>query len=235
MKNYQAFIFDHFHNFQLFSANQLRLFKQKYPDKNYFYASLCLKDFGPSDATPDSKRVVFTFFGFIRENKGLEYLIQAGNLLARKYTNQDFIIRIYGYHPNWEEKYGKLIEDPSIFDLNISRIPNEEIPDIYCSTHYLMLPYIDVTQSGPLFIAYNYNVPVIASDLEGFTEYVKHEETGFLFENKNPVSLYKIMEQAIEQHDKYATIKKNLNLYIKQNLLLESIITKYINYFGFFQ
>ena len=43
-----------------------------------------------------------------------------------------------------------------------------------------MLPYQDVAQSGPHMIAYNYNLPVIASDIEGFAERVEDGENSFL-------------------------------------------------------
>lgn len=43
-----------------------------------------------------------------------------------------------------------------------------------------MLPYQDVAQSGPHMIAYNYNLPVIASDINGFVERVEDGKMVFI-------------------------------------------------------
>ena len=52
-----------------------------------------------------------------------------------------------------------------------------------------MLPYQDVAQSGPHMIAYNYNLPVIASDIDGFAERVEDGVNGFLFRVNDKESL----------------------------------------------
>lgn len=233
IKYYKSFIFKNFQNFQLFSQSQHQLFKSKYKNKHTFQASLCLKDFGPSMQSPPDDKIIFTFFGTIRENKGLNYLIEAGNILASKYKNQ-FIIRIYGYHNNWESTYASHIKDYSIFDLNIQHIPNEDIPNLMSSTHYIILPYLDVTQSGPLLIAYNYKTPVIASDLPGFKEYIQDKKTGFLFEAQNSKALADIMANCIDQKERYTEIKESLTAFVNNKLTTKAISQKYIEYFDTF-
>lgn len=233
IQTYKKIIFKTTTRFHFFSQTQYRLFNQIYPNKKSFQASLCLKDFGHSNLRPDQDKIIFTFFGGIRENKGLNYLIEAGNLLEEKYHNK-FIIRIYGYHPDWENTYGKMINNHSAFQLNICRIPNNQIAHLMCSTHFLVLPYLDVTQSGPLLIAYNYNTPCIASDLEGFREYINDKETGYLFKSQDAKSLAKVMSYTIENKEKYHKIKEKLNIFIKDNLSTRSIAKKYIEYFDTF-
>ena len=39
-----------------------------------------------------------------------------------------------------------------------------------CSHHFLVLPYRDATQSGPVAIAVNYGTPIIAPDIDSFTD-----------------------------------------------------------------
>ncbi len=56
-----------------------------------------------------------------------------------------------------------------------------------------------MTQSGPLRIAYGYDIPVIASDLEGFKESVEENVTGVLFKSENVESLVEVMRRAIPQ------------------------------------
>lgn len=229
---YKRFIFKTFKNFQFFSGTQHRLFLKKYPNKNSFMAPLCLKDFGKSAAEPPSDKVAFTFFGHIRDNKGLRLLIEAGNILADK-GRHGFIINICGHSDEWDSKYAGAIRHPEVFNLNIRHAPNEEIPHIICSSHYLVFPYLDVTQSGPLLISYNYNVPAIASDHEGFREIIEHGNTGFLFRDNDPTNLAEIMEHAIDNHDNYQSMRKRLAEYIDRNLSTEKIAAQYRDFFTF--
>jgi len=222
--------FQLFKNYHLFSESQAAIYNKLYPGKNILIAKLILKDFGTSNVTPDKERINFLFFGSIQYNKGLDYLIQAANLLAGELQN--FKITIAGKCDNFSE-YMKMIEHPEFYDLDIRIIPNSEIPDLFAKAHYLVLPYRDVTQSGPLLIAYNYILPVIASDHPGFREYVTDKETGYLFESGNSKELYKTLKQAINDHPaKYSELKSNLAKFVDREIRIEKITKKYTDYFN---
>ena len=226
ISNYKKIIFRFFYNFQLFSLTQLHLFEEKFKSKKCFFAPLALKGFGVPDRTvKDEKKIVFLYFGKIEDRKGIEYLIQAGNVLNEKYGDR-FLIRIYGNCNTWS-KYESLFKSTKCFELKIRRIENEEIPNLFSTSHYLILPYKDVTQSGPLLISYYYNVPVIASNHDGFREYIKHGVTGFLFETQNYKSLAYTMEEIILSKYSYQEICNNLSVSIKKNNSLESIVDRY--------
>lgn len=229
---YNDFILKRFENFQFFSKNQFRLFANKYQCKKCFVAGLPLPDFGSSDMYPPESKVVFTFFGKIRANKGLERLIKAGNLLSEdKDCQNKFVIQIAGHHPDFDEVYGKDILDKSCYNLDIRRIPNAEIPDIMCSSHYLVLPYKDITQSGPLLIAYSYNLPVIGSALDGFREYIIDGYNGFLFDAGDSSALYHVMKNCICNRNRHEKIKDNLKTFVHSNLSNSTILEKYIEFF----
>ena len=51
------------------------------------------------------------------------------------------------------------------------------------SCSYVVLPYIEASQSGVAPLAYYYGKPIIASKIPGLTEVVKDAETGYLFES----------------------------------------------------
>jgi glycosyltransferase involved in cell wall biosynthesis len=229
---YNKFVFKTFKNFHLFSKTQHGLFMSKYPNKNTFYTPLHLKNFGVSDKLPPKEKVVFLFFGSIRENKGLEILIEAARTVYQK-RPEEFIVRICGYSSRWEH-YEKLIgEDMHAFQLDIRKIPNSEIPDLFSTSHYLVLPYRDVTQSGPLFIAYNYRVPVIASDLPGFRENIHQDRNGFLFDVGDSNSLANKMIEIIDNHSsRYEDIKINLNDFIGTTMSIDAIASKYVEFFN---
>ena len=225
VSSYRQFVIRHFPYFQLFSKSQMVLFTQRYNKKAY-YAPLALKDFGkPSMTGRNSDKVTFLFFGKIQRRKGLEYLIKAANLVYEKHPGM-FVVKVFGACGDWNS-YESMIKHKECLDLNIRRIENEEIPNLFASVDYLVLPYKDVTQSGPLLISYNYNVPVIASNLPGFSEYITHGETGFLFDNCNDNSLAEVMNEIIENKFDNYKIRQNLMTFIDENISLQSIVDKY--------
>jgi glycosyltransferase involved in cell wall biosynthesis len=227
----QKFIFRLFRNFHLFSKNQLNIFKKKYPYKNYFISSLCLKNFGESISVPPNNIIHFLYFGTIRKNKGLQYLIEAVNKLSVEFKNK-FVISIAGVCDEWHI-YEKLIKDPSVFDLQIKLIPNQDIPDLFSSSHYIVLPYIDVTQSGPLMIAYNYGIPAIASNLEGFKEYIEDKKTGYLFKSQDSEDLYQVLKKILESNNSdYSSMTKYLKDIVENNFSTKQIVNKYLEFFN---
>lgn len=96
-----------------------------------------------------------------------------------------------------------------------------------------MLPYQDVAQSGPHMIAYNYNLPVIASDIEGFAERVEDGENGFLFRVNDKESLKDaITKTAMMSTSDYQRMKDKLKAYVEENNSLKAVSNKYIDYFN---
>ena len=216
-----------FKNFLLFSQNQQQIFLEKYPRKRSFVASIYVKDFGeshaPKDKDPDS--VTFLFFGSIRYNKGLEFLIQAGNKLAER--TDKFRILIAGGCEEAKD-YPALMEHPEVFDLRIGTVASDDVPELFSEADFLVLPYRDVTQSGPLMIAYRYGLPVIASDLPGFRECIVPGETGFLFEPCNAEALAGVMEKvlALTEGDR-RELRSRVLSYAAGSFSLDKIVGSY--------
>jgi glycosyltransferase involved in cell wall biosynthesis len=219
-----------FINFHFFSNSQAQVFKKKFPKKKYFIAPLALKDFGPLPVVEkDNTKTNLLFFGSIRDNKGLEYLLNAVKLIDKE--SAKFKVTIVGNSKNFA-KYSALIEDKDLFDLNIRWISNDEIPLFFANADFLVLPYKDITQSGPLLISYNYNVPVIASKLPGFEEYIIHGKTGFLFTPLDSKDLAEKLEFAINlKENERLIIRNNLRQYVMNNISLSKIVEKYAIYF----
>jgi glycosyltransferase involved in cell wall biosynthesis len=220
-----------FHNYHLYSENQVAIFKGKHPSKNVLVAKLYLKDFGKPRGLIQKvpAEVNFLFFGSIRHNKGLEFLIEAGNMLACDFNN--FVITIAG-NTSEKEYYQNMILFPDRFNIRFEIIPNEEIADYFTNSDFLVLPYRDVTQSGPLLISYNYNLPVIASDFPGFREYIIEGQNGLLFEPNKASELYKAMRRVVESsHEKIEKYKQNLATFVEEEINLTDIIGKYIYFF----
>jgi glycosyltransferase involved in cell wall biosynthesis len=191
-------------------------------------ARLSLKDFGPAVMSNGSKKN-FLFFGVIQYNKGVDFLIEAANMLAEEYSG--FTVTIAGKCDDFEP-YRQKIKHPGVFNLIIKVVPNSDIPALFGNASFLVLPYRDVTQSGPLQIAFNYNIPVIASDFPGFREYIIPGETGLLFEPNNPKSLYEVMKTALNySEDKIVQIKKTQAEFVTREISNGNIGHRYVEFF----
>ena len=147
-----------------------------------------------------------------------------------------FKVKIVGHCRQWESIYQPLIKYPEIFDLDIRMVPDSLIPQLFGSSHYLVLPYKAVTQSGPLRIAYGYNMPVIASDLEGFQESVVDGVTGLLFKSEDLQSLVNTMKECvIRGYNYYEELKDRQAAYVKSNLDVMAVVTNYKSMFDNFK
>jgi glycosyltransferase involved in cell wall biosynthesis len=222
-------IMNTFHYYHVFSDSQLKLFKALYPDKKAFLIGLFLKDFGDpkiEKAKTEEEKINFLFFGRDYPYKGLEVLIKAASLLSER--TQNFIITIAGKSDNFD-RYRNLIADQSIYDLHLDFITSEDIPDFFNEADFIVLPYNQVTQCGPLMIAYNYNIPVIASDLPFFKEVIVDGEIGFLFPSGNHFRLAEIMYNIIVRNNiDISKMKNNLSVYVRKNYNLKLFIEKYL-------
>ena len=161
-----------FENFHFFSKSQEKYFLECYPHKNTFNTALSLKEFGePGNKYQfnlDKSKINLLFFGNIRTNKGLDILLNEFNILEEQIRNK-LHITVWGYCDNFKN-YDRLVLHPENFTLKITLVPNDVIPDLFTQYDFIVLPYRDITQSGVLFIALNYSLPVICSNLDGFKE-----------------------------------------------------------------
>lgn len=128
----------------------------------------------------DASKKTLLFFGFIREYKGLDLLIQAMNHLDENYQ---LIIagEVYGSF----EKYQQLI-DSSNFKNNIhlfnKYIGDDEVTTYFSAADVCILPYKSATQSGITSIANHYDLPIIATNVGGLKETIHHLKTGIIVE-----------------------------------------------------
>jgi glycosyltransferase involved in cell wall biosynthesis len=227
-KFYQFIYVSFFNNFQLFSSEQTRLIQKDHPYKNTFYIPLFLirNDFETVQKNKDQNEFLnFLFFGKIHYYKGLDILIKAGNVLALRFTN--FKIFIAGDCDNFTE-YERQIESKEVFELKISYLSKDEIQKLMMKADILVLPYRQVTQSGPLMMAFNFGIIPLASNLCGFQEFIRTGYNGFLFENNSVDDLVKVMQEIILlSNSERDSIRKNLTKYILDTYDLSKFVNSY--------
>jgi D-inositol-3-phosphate glycosyltransferase len=70
--------------------------------------------------------------------------------------------------------------EPGRVTQRIEFIPDEETELYFKAADLLVLPYTHVYQSGVLFLAYSFGLPVVASDVGSFREDIIEGITGFV-------------------------------------------------------
>lgn len=223
-----------FTNIQTFSKCQCEELKARYKGKNVLMTYFILKDYG--QPTKEIRKenlsyVRFLIFGNIIRYKRIDLLIAAAEELYNKGI-RNFKVRIAGNCKNWAEEYAPLIKHPEIFELEIKRIPNEEVANLFVDSHYFVMPYQDIAQSGSMSVAFRYNLPTIVTDIPQFKEFVKDGETGYVFKTQDSHALAEKMAWIIENHESiYPSLCSNQRQFVTDNMSLEAITKKYITYF----
>lgn len=215
-----------FPNLITFSKGQQKILKEKYK-RDSEVLGLSFKFLGqPKQTLPCfSDEIKLLFFGSIIKYKGVDLLIQSiERLYEQGFTNIKVTIAGKGSH--WQECEA-FIKHRDLFYTEIRFIDNAEIPDLIASHHFLVQPYRDVTNSGPLMIAIAYAKPVIAPDMGCFSEILTND-TSVLYKQGNLDNALKRV--SIMTKSEYDSLCANMQL-IREANGEEKIAQKYIAYF----
>lgn len=219
--------FSHVRYVNMFSESEASKFHARYPKVTITTIPLALKDFGePTNVRPSKEMARFLSFGLMVYAKHVDLLIDAANILYEKgYRN--FKIVIKGAGSDWERckqhvKYSEVIE------ADIRRIDNNEIPNLFNGCHYLVQPYRAVSQSGPMKIAFRYNLPDIVSSLPGLTNELERNINGYVFKTEDVNDLARVMERCINQSlSEYNGLLQRMAEYTSQTYSKNAIAKQY--------
>ncbi len=146
-----------------------------------------------------SSAKLILFFGLIDEYKGLDILLNAFNELIIKDSN--YVLLIAGC-PKRKSNYIKQLRneiETGLLKKNVisrfQNIPVKEIEKYFCASDCIVLPYKKIFQSGVIFLAYRFGIPIIATDIGSFREDVIHGVTGFICSANNPDDMALKIEQ----------------------------------------
>ena len=165
----------------------------------------------------------FVFISTVRNEKGIDEILQASKLLGKNYT-----IDIYG--PIFEKKYTNEYFKNFNVSYNGVLLANQVAQKLN-EYDVLLLPtyYHGEGYPGIIIEAYSLGIPNITTTLQGIKEIVDNYKTGILMEPKNVDQLVQAIEYFTD--DNYKAMSKNayhkfddFNSAIQTKLFLERLI-----------
>ena len=131
---------------------------------------------------PASGRYVL-FFGFIRDYKGLDLLIDA--MADRRLEALGVRLIVAGEFYGDPKPYHEQLERLALGDrvvLHTDFIPDSEVNRYFCAADIVAQPYRSATQSGVSQIAYHFEKPMVVTRVGGLPEIVPDGKAGFVVE-----------------------------------------------------
>ena len=124
-----------------------------------------------------------------------------------------------------------MITKPELFDIKIGFVENEDIPNYFNDADFFVLPYQDLAQSGAITVAFQYNVPVITSDIVQFKEFNDGKTNGLMFKSCDSHALSIEMERALNfSQEEVTDMKKAQASFVEDVFSAKAILTKYVDY-----
>jgi len=149
------------------------------------------------------------FFGRISKYKGLEYLLEALEILGEQ-----------GLHPR------VVIAGGGDYDFGVDRLPafeqlhfinryvaNDQLAKLICNTRLVVCPYTDATQSGVLMTAFAFGRPVIATAVGGFKDAVVEGVNGRLVPPRDSPALAAALKTLLIQPGVLEQLGQNIRTY----------------------
>ncbi len=146
----------------------------------------------------DSDRAIL-FFGRIAPYKGIDLLVKAFEKIALGDSRYRLLIAgeaMKESEEQWQKVQREIEQSPIRAQViqHIRFVPDDEIELFLKGADVLVLPYTEIFQSGVLFMAYSFGLPVVATDVGSLPHDIVSGKTGFVCRVGDPVDLAKAIE-----------------------------------------
>jgi glycosyltransferase involved in cell wall biosynthesis len=131
---------------------------------------------------------IILFFGFIRQYKGLDLLLEAMKILKENTVNSSLQIPkllIAGEFYEDRKSYDTLIESYNLSSRliqNTKFISDSEVRYYLSAADFVIQPYRNATQSGVTPLAYHFEKPMLVTNVGGLPDLVPHGKAGIVTE-----------------------------------------------------
>jgi glycosyltransferase involved in cell wall biosynthesis len=145
---------------------------------------------------------VVLFFGYIREYKGLDVLLEAWNAVVEERPGARLLIagdpvRLGPARRNELEAWADRLGAVHRFDY----IPFSDVAAYFGAADVLVMPYRSISQSGVLYLALSLGVPVVATRVGGLPELLRDGDSALLVPPESPPDLAKVLVRLLGDRD----------------------------------
>jgi glycosyltransferase involved in cell wall biosynthesis len=147
----------------------------------------------------ESDRTIL-FFGRITPYKGIDQLVDAFMRIAPRDERYRLVIAgeaMKEGEQQWQQVEREIAQSPIREHIiqHVRYIKDTEIELYFKGADVLVLPYTEIFQSGVLFMAYSFGLPVIATDVGSFGRDIMEGTTGFVCRPGDPEDLARVIER----------------------------------------
>lgn len=162
---------------------------------NHLDKQTCKQEIGINNNNPS-----VLFYGGIRKSKGLDVLIK-----ALKGIECNLIIAGAPLFGETFDEYRNLIDENDIKTIEFIKFTEDSFRDIlFQASDYIVLPYKEFySQSGVFMQAIQYHIPVIATDVSSFKEYIKKYDIGYVAKPNDVEDLHSTLKLACSEKKEY--------------------------------
>ncbi|MCD6353943.1 MAG: glycosyltransferase [Prolixibacteraceae bacterium] len=151
------------------------------------------------------------FFGFIRNYKGLDWLLEAfADKRLKKFPVKLIVAGEFYADP---EPYYALIKKLNLDDriiLKTNFIADDEVKIYFSAAELVVQPYKSATQSGVTQIGYHFNKPMLVTNVGGLSEIIPDKKAGYVTD-PNPKAIADAIFDFFENKRK-ATFVENIKI-----------------------
>lgn len=147
---------------------------------------------------------VLLFFGKVEPYKGLDTLLEAFKALPDH--NYRLLIAGDATNPTYRSKILALIEQSprnEAIRLHMQHIPDEDVEQFFKSSDVLCLPYRNIYQSGLVFLAPRFGLPIICTDVGNLRAFVGDGGIGLVSASNDAAGLATAIEEFFLQPDRF--------------------------------
>jgi len=190
---------------------------------------------------------ILLHFGYVTFGKGLDTSIEALRFLAKE--RHDFVHKIKlwiggdvpeavrDYAIGYKNSIKKKIENCNLKELVEWKgyIPEKNIEEIFSCADLLILPYESgpsFSTSGVIIRAMGYGLPIIASDVRGFSDEIRDGMTGLLFKEKDGKELAHKILMVLEDEDLSKRLRENAFYHVSQEHEWEKVAKRVVSFYN---
>lgn len=123
------------------------------------------------------------FFGFIRDYKGLDWLLKA--FADKRLEKFPVKLIVAGEYYTDGEKYEQIIAQNQLSErviMHTDFIADNEVRRYFCAADMIVQPYKTATQSGVTQIGYHFGKPMLVTNVGGLSEIIPNQKVGYVVE-----------------------------------------------------